>query len=120
MAYVPGRAGRVLAFARAQLGDPYRFGSTGPDSWDCSGLTRSAYARAGIRLPRQAADQSARGVAVSRSRARPGDLVLWGRVGSAHHVGIYLGRGRVLHSPKPGDTVRVSRLWGRPQFRRLT
>jgi cell wall-associated NlpC family hydrolase len=109
----------VVAFALAQRGDPYVHGAAGPGSWDCSGLTMQAYARVGIRLPHRAALQSQRGYAVSRAQARAGDLVLWGGVGSAYHVGIYLGGGWVLHSPRPGKTVRVARLWGDPQFRRL-
>ncbi len=95
------------------------FSASGPRAWDCSGLTKGAYARAGLRLPRQASAQSARGASVSRARARAGDLVLWGGVGRAYHVGIYLGRGWVLHSPRTGQRVRVAKLWGRPQFRRL-
>ncbi len=114
-----GSARSVVAFGLAQQGDPYVYGADGPGSWDCSGLTRAAFARAGVRLPRRASAQSARGYRVSRAQARPGDLVIWGGVGSAYHVGIYLGRSRVLHSPRPGKSVRVAPLWGHPQFRRL-
>lgn len=113
------RAHAVVRFARAQIGDPYVFGADGPGSWDCSGLTRAAYAAARIRLPRRAAGQSARGVAVSRRAARVGDLAFWGGVGGAYHVGIYLGGGWVLHSPRPGKRVKIARLWGDPSFRRL-
>ncbi len=115
----PGRAGAVLSFGRSQIGDPYRFGATGPRAWDCSGLTQRAFAAAGIRLPRQARAQSAAGTRVSRRAARAGDLVLWGGVGSAHHIGIYAGGGMVLHSPRSGQRVKVAPLWGRPQFRRV-
>jgi cell wall-associated NlpC family hydrolase len=114
-----GSARSVIAFAMRQLGDPYVYGAAGPDSWDCSGLTAAAYARAGVSLPHRAAMQSTRGYAVPRSQARAGDLVLWGGVGSAYHVGIYLGGGMVLHSPRPGKTVRAAPLWGSPRFRRL-
>lgn len=113
------RAHAVVGFARAQVGDPYVYGADGPGSWDCSGLTRSAFAAARVRLPRRAASQSARGVAVSRRAARVGDLAFWGGAGHAYHVGIYLGRGWVLHSPRPGKRVQVARLWGNPSFRRL-
>ena len=109
----------VVGFARAQVGDPYVRNAAGPGAWDCSGLTQKAFARAGVRLPHRAAWQSARGRGVPRRAARAGDLVLWGGVGSAYHVGIYLGRGRVLHSPRPGKSVRAAPLWGSPQFRRL-
>jgi cell wall-associated NlpC family hydrolase len=113
------RVRAVITFARRQIGDPYRWGAAGPHRWDCSGLTLRAYARAGIHLPRRARDQSARGRSVARRYARAGDLVLWGGVGRSYHVGIYVGRGHVLHSPRRGQRVRVAKLWGRTQFRRL-
>jgi cell wall-associated NlpC family hydrolase len=115
---IPAAAGRlsaVVAYGRSQLGDPYVYGGAGPGGWDCSGLTKAAYARIGVDLPHKAAEQARRGVAVARSRARPGDLVVWG----SHHVGIYVGAGRVLHAPRPGETVRVAPLWGSPTFRRV-
>lgn len=114
-----GGLGRAVEFALKQRGEWYAYGSSGPDRWDCSGLMMRSFAQAGIRLPRRAAEQSSRGRAVSRRQARPGDLVLWGGAGSAYHVGMYLGGGRVLHSPRAGKTVRVASLWGSPDFRRL-
>jgi len=111
-----GRVGAMLTFAYRQLGEPYRWGADGPNSWDCSGLTLQAAARAGIRLPHKAAAQGGMGYPVSRGDARPGDLVLWGD----YHVGLYVGHGRVLHAPKPGDHVRISTIWGSPRFRRIT
>jgi cell wall-associated NlpC family hydrolase len=111
-----GRLGAVVAYGRSQLGDPYVFGGDGPGGYDCSGLTKAAYARIGVDLPHKAAGQARRGVVVPRSRARPGDLVVWG----SHHVGIYVGAGRVLHAPRPGKTVRVVPIWGAPTFRRVT
>jgi cell wall-associated NlpC family hydrolase len=101
-----GRAGSVVAYAYDQLGRPYARGGTGSGGFDCSGLTMRAYARAGVRLPHRAAEQSGRPVSLSRARA--GDLVKWG----SHHVGVYVGRGYVIHAPKPGDHVRKARLWG--------
>lgn len=109
----------VVGFARAQVGDPYRYSGARPGGWDCSGLTKGAFSRAGVRLPHKASRQSARGHGVTRRAARAGDLVLWGGVGRAYHVGIYLGGGRVLHSPRPGRRVSAAPLWGSPQFRRL-
>lgn len=106
----------MLRFAYRQLDEPYRWGSAGPDSWDCSGLTMQSAAHAEIRLPHRAAEQARRGRPVSHGDARAGDLVLWGN----HHVGLYLGHDRVLHAPKPGDHVRISPLWGSPHFRRIT
>lgn len=96
----------MVAYAYAQLGKPYRYGADGPGAFDCSGLTLAAYARAGRRLPHRAAAQHGR--PVSRRAARPGDLVKW----AGRHVGIYVGRGYVIHAPKPGDRVKRARLWG--------
>lgn len=109
----------VVGYARAQVGDPYVFSGAGPRGFDCSGLTMRSFSRAGVRLPHKASRQSARGRGVSRRAARAGDLVVWGGVGSAYHVGVYLGGGRVVHSPRPGRRVDVAPLWGSPQFRRL-
>lgn len=120
---VTGRSAGTLAavtFALGQRGKRYVFGQAGPNTYDCSGLTMRSFARAGIRLPRRASGQSARGHAVSRRQARAGDLVAWGGAGRAYHVGVYLGGGRVLHSPRSGQRVRVAPLWGAPTFRRLS
>lgn len=115
----PGRLAAALAFARRQLGDRYRAGGAGPDAWDCSGLMQASYRRAGRRLPRRAAAQSTMGRRVSPAAARPGDLVYWGGRGSAYHVGIYAGGGRVIHAARPGVDVVEQRIWGRPGYARL-
>lgn len=85
------RVSAVLAYARAQVGKPYRWGSAGPRSFDCSGFTMRAYARAGLRLPHSSRGQAGRAYRVSWAQARPGDLVV-GR----GHVGIYAGRGMMF------------------------
>jgi cell wall-associated NlpC family hydrolase len=108
-----GRAAVVIGYARQQLGKPYVFGVL-----DCSGLTKRSFARVGIGLPHKASRQDERGYRVSRSAARAGDLVFWGG-DSAYHVGIYLGRGRVIHAPRPGARVRIADLWGSPYFVRV-
>lgn len=101
-----GAAAAVVGFVEGQIGRPYVRGGTGGAGFDCSGLTMKAFARAGVHLPHRAANQT--GAAVSRSQARPGDLVKWG----SHHVGVYIGGGYVVHAPKPGDHVKKARLWG--------
>ncbi len=107
MSRIPaGRAAAVVAYAYAQLGRPYRFGADGPGGFDCSGLTKTAFARAGVRLVHKAAAQTGRSVSLAQARA--GDLVKWG----SYHVGVYVGNGYVIHAPKPGDHVKKSRLWG--------
>ncbi|MEU2721592.1 bifunctional lytic transglycosylase/C40 family peptidase [Streptomyces smyrnaeus] len=104
-----GAAGKALAFARSQLGARYVWGGDGgaEGGFDCSGLTKAAYAAAGITLPRTAEEQyRATRKIPAGSPLRPGDLVFYGRPGNLHHVGIYAGEGRMIHAPKPGTTVR--------------
>ncbi|MEV4275713.1 C40 family peptidase [Actinoplanes xinjiangensis] len=81
----------VIAFARSQVGKRYVRGGEGPGGFDCSGFTKRAYARAGLSLPHSSGGQARRARSVSRSQARPGDLVV-GR----GHVGIYMGRGMMI------------------------
>ncbi|MEU8655724.1 C40 family peptidase [Actinoplanes philippinensis] len=81
----------VIAYARAQVGKRYVRGGEGGNGFDCSGLTKRAYARAGLNLPHSSGGQARRARAVSRSQARPGDLVV-GR----GHVGIYMGNGMMI------------------------
>ena len=103
--------GSAIAYAMAQLGDPYAWGGTGPNSWDCSGLVQQAFRHAGVALPRVAADQYRAVTAVSRSQLRRGDLVFWstdGSVAGIHHVAIYLGNNQYLEAPHSGATVRIS------------
>jgi cell wall-associated NlpC family hydrolase len=103
-------APRAVRFALGQLGDPYQWGAAGPDRWDCSGLTQAAYAHAGVRLPRTAAAQWRAGPRVPGPLAR-GDLVFFHTrrmpAGHAGHAGIYLGGGRMIEAPEPGQRVRV-------------
>lgn len=101
----------VIDFAMQQLGEPYVFGASGPDSWDCSGLTQKAYRSVGIKLPHHAASQGKMGTAVSEANAQPGDLVFWGPISG--HTAIYLGNGKVIHAPHTGDVVKVANIWGR-------
>ena len=83
-----------------------------PAGIDCSGLTYRVFRALGRTLPRDAADQSRLGRHVRRKSLRPGDLVFFGPGARAtiHHVGIYVGHGRVLHAPHTGSTVRISPL----------
>ncbi|WP_328873331.1 NlpC/P60 family protein [Streptomyces sp. NBC_00287] len=98
------KAEKALAFARAQIGKPYVWGATGPDSYDCSGLTQGAWNAAGISLPRTTYDQVNAGTTVPVSSAQPGDLVFF--YDDVTHVGIYIGNGMMIHAPKPGTYVR--------------
>ncbi|MBB0228122.1 C40 family peptidase [Streptomyces calidiresistens] len=105
----------VVAFARAQVGKAYSMGATGPNAWDCSGLTGAAYAAAGISLPRTSQAQSAMGTHIPVSQARPGDLLYWGGAGSAYHVAIYVGDGRFVGAQNPSTGVVEQDLsWSQP------
>jgi cell wall-associated NlpC family hydrolase len=102
---VSGRSGIALRFALSQIGKPYYFGAAGMASWDCSGLTMVAYARAGVSLPHSSQQQIRYGRRVSFKDLLPGDLVFFYRAVS--HVSIYLGRGLIVDAPHPGLNVQV-------------
>ncbi|EPH45878.1 NlpC/P60 family protein [Streptomyces aurantiacus] len=106
------KAEKVIAFAEKQMGKPYVWGATGPDSFDCSGLTQAAWKTAGISLPRTTWDQVKVGTKVSTSSAEPGDLVFF--YDDISHVGIYIGNGKMIHAPKPGANVRVESIYYMP------
>ncbi|MGP4112846.1 NlpC/P60 family protein [Streptomyces sp. 4N509B] len=98
-------AEQAIAFAEAQIGKPYVWGATGPDSFDCSGLTQAAWLAAGVEIPRVTYDQVNIGTTIPRSQAQPGDLVFF--YDDISHVGLYIGGGMMIHAPKPGDVVKV-------------
>ncbi|MGW3386391.1 C40 family peptidase [Streptomyces cinereoruber] len=91
-----GSAASIVAFARAQVGDSYVSGGTGPNSWDCSGLVQAAYRAAGIDLPRISYQQSSMGSSVSLSNLQPGDILYWGSRSGSYHVAIYVGGGKYV------------------------
>lgn len=94
--------------ALSKLGSPYVWGATGPNTFDCSGLTQWAYKQAGITLPRVSRDQGQFGQLILASQLQPGDLVFFGV--PIHHVGMYLGNGQMIHAPDTGDVVKISKL----------
>lgn len=96
----------VIDFACAQLGKPYLWGATGPDSYDCSGFTMAAWRQGGVNLPHSSRAQYGSGTRVSRSDLRPGDLVF--SYQPISHVGIYLGGGKMIAAPSSGDVVKIS------------
>jgi cell wall-associated NlpC family hydrolase len=101
-----GRAAVAVRTAYAQLGDPYRWGASGPSSFDCSGLTSFAWRAAGVSLPHSSSAQYSSGRRVARSDLRPGDLVFF--YSPISHVGIYVGGGRMIDAPYPGMSVKVT------------
>lgn len=100
-------AGQAIAFARAQLGKPYQYAASGPDSYDCSGLTMAAYAAAGLSLPHYSGAQYAMFPHVPLDQLAPGDLVFRGPGGS-QHVALYIGNGLIITAPQTGDVVKVA------------
>ena len=100
----------ALSWAFSELGKPYVWGATGPDTFDCSGFTQYVWQQAGVAIPRVAADQDAWTVPVPLSELVPGDLVFFGR-SDVHHVGIYIGNGLMINAPQTGDVVRVTSIW---------
>jgi peptidoglycan DL-endopeptidase CwlO len=100
---VSGKGATVVAYARAQIGDPYVFGADGPDSFDCSGLTLAAWAQVGVSMPHSARQQYAAFPKVSKANLRPGDIVFF--YDPISHNGIYIGAGMVIHAPQPGESV---------------
>jgi cell wall-associated NlpC family hydrolase len=100
----------ALEWAFSELGKPYVWGATGPNSFDCSGLTQFVWRQAGVSIPRVAAAQYAWTIPVPLSQLLPGDLVFYGRT-DIHHVGIYIGDGLMINAPHTGTVVQVSSIW---------
>ena len=114
---VAGMREQILTIARKQLGDPYRAGGAGPDSFDCGGFTQFVFKRAlGIDIARTSWGQYDQVQRVKTKDALPGDLVFFFE-GGAHHVGIYLGNGQMIDAPQPGERISVNPIsgswWGR-------
>ncbi|TDB71182.1 C40 family peptidase [Micromonospora sp. KC723] len=110
----------AVRYALAQLGDPYLWAAEGPDRFDCSGLVWAAYRSAGYHeLPRVARDQyyATRSRTVDRSALLPGDLVFFASGVSwttIHHMGMYIGGGKMVHAPRSGDVVKIATVpWSR-------
>ena len=104
-------AALAIAAAHSQLGKPYRWGATGPDTFDCSGLTGWAYAQAGVSLLRTSRQQWFAGAHPGLGYLAPGDLLFWantpGDPKSIHHVAIYIGNDQMIDAPHTGAFVSV-------------
>lgn len=116
-----GGVDAAIAFARAQIGDPYRWGAAGPDAWDCSGLTMGAWAAGGKALPHYSVAQYEQSTPVSVGSLQPGDLVFWGSSSSPssiYHMALYIGNGQIIHAPRTGRTVTQESMyyWIPPNF----
>jgi cell wall-associated NlpC family hydrolase len=102
------KGAKALAYAKAQLGEPYARSGAGPSSWDCSGLTMMAWGSAGVSLPHSSRQQFNRGQPVAKSDLQLGDLVFF--YSDIHHVGLYAGNGQVIHAPRPGKSVEYIKM----------
>lgn len=101
---------RAVAIAKQELGVPYSWGGASPRGFDCSGLTSYVYGRLGVSLPHNAAAQYQYGHPVDLHKIRPGDLLFFHGLG---HVGLYIGKGRMIHAPRSGRTVEIQLLSSR-------
>jgi cell wall-associated NlpC family hydrolase len=102
----------ALAWAVKQLGKPYRFGATGPGSFDCSGLTQGAWKAAGVGINRTSQAQFRNGQAVAKADLQPGDLVFY--YSGISHVALYVGNGMIIHAAHPGTNVKYAKLDSMP------
>jgi peptidoglycan DL-endopeptidase CwlO len=102
------KGAKALAYAKAQLGEPYARSGAGPSSWDCSGLTMMAWGSVGVSLPHSSRQQFGRGQPVAKSDLQLGDLVFF--YSDIHHVALYAGNGQVIHAPRPGKSVEYIKM----------
>jgi cell wall-associated NlpC family hydrolase len=100
------RAAAAIAYAEAQLGKPYEYAATGPNTFDCSGLTMMAWAAAGVSMPHYSGAQYAMFPHVPLDELQPGDLIFKGPGGS-QHVSMYIGGGLQIAATHTGDYVRI-------------
>lgn len=115
------RVAKAMSIAVAQKGDPYGYGASGPNRFDCSGLTFYSFRKAGFRgIPRTSSAQAGWVRHVRRENLRRGDLVFFTSGGRVYHVGVFAGRKnghpQVLHSPYSGTRVRTERIWASSWF----
>ncbi|MFI2610540.1 NlpC/P60 family protein [Kitasatospora sp. NPDC018619] len=109
----PSLQGRAaIAFALGQVGKPYLWGGTGPDAYDCSGLTSQAWLHAGRPIPRTSQEQWAQLPHVALNQLRPGDLVVYFQ--DASHIGMYIGGGLIVQAPRPGAFIKISPIGSMP------
>lgn len=112
-------ASAAIAFARDQIGEPYKYGAAGPNAWDCSGLTMMAWKAGGKSLPHYSVAQYEQSTPISVGELKPGDLIFWGsNPSSIYHVGLYVGDGQMIHAPRSGVPVQQVSMyyWISPNF----
>lgn len=105
------RAGTAVAYALSKVGDPYSYNANPPSSWDCSKLTTAAWAQANVGLTPLSYTQWNQVQRINPADVQPGDLVFYFELG-AHHVGMYIGGGKMVHAANPSDGVRIDDIYG--------
>ncbi|MBO3443023.1 C40 family peptidase [Clostridium sp. CCUG 7971] len=103
---------KTIDIAKKQMGKPYKWGAGGPSAFDCSGLTSYAYKNgANVKLPRSSREQAKVGKSVSKKDLKAGDLLFFSSAGNGiNHVGIYIGDSKMVHSPRPGENVKIDKI----------
>jgi cell wall-associated NlpC family hydrolase len=115
------RAVKAMHVAKNQKGDPYRYGATGPRSFDCSGLIYFSYRKAGFtQIPRTSDAQARFARRIPKRRMRKGDLMFFHNGGNVYHVAVFTGwhnkRRWMVHAPSSGKRVHSARPWTRSWF----
>lgn len=110
------KANVAADWARSRKGSPYQYGATGPNRFDCSGLTQWVYSRVGRALPRTSAAQARAVQRIKPENRRRGDLVFYYNSGGVYHASVYAGRGQIWHASRPGTTVRRDPMWSGSRF----
>lgn len=105
------KARKALKVARSKKGKPYRYGAAGPNAFDCSGFTQFSYKKAGVKLPRTAAQQYRSVWHIKKKKRLPGDLVFFGSGSNKYHVGLYAGKGKMWDAPHSGTRVHMRKIW---------
>ena len=105
-------ASKAVSAALSKVGSRYVHAATGPNAFDCSGLTSFAYRQAGITLPRNSKSQFSAGTRIAKSNLKPGDLVFY--YSPISHVGIYIGNGKIVHAANPRTGVNTTSLNSMP------
>jgi cell wall-associated NlpC family hydrolase len=111
---------RAASVALQQIGDPYKYGAAGPRAFDCSGLMKYSFRKAGIKLPRTASAQSKRAHRIAKGKLRRGDLMFFTDGGGVYHAAMFLkwqhGHAVMVHSPGSGERVRRDHPWTKQWF----
>ncbi|NKY06614.1 C40 family peptidase, partial [Cellulomonas hominis] len=118
------KAGAAITWGKTQLGKPYVWGATGPNSYDCSGFTMRAWESAGVPITRTSRSQYSWGASNGRlvplAEAQPGDLLFWANntsnPGSIYHVGIWMDANTVMHAPNPSTVVKIAPIFNRDKL----